>query len=147
MTDQNPSPQSVVVPVEPTEAMKTGARVAVRRALEAGQISRAEECERCGEPNRACSDGRSYLHAHHHDYARPLDVEWICALCHRAETPLPEKPGAPSKGSKNGSSKLSEADVTALRASPLGCRQLARTYGVDKKTIQRARNGSLWNHI
>lgn len=130
-----------------SDAVKIGARTAIRRAIESGSITRPEACERCGAKNRSCSDGRSYLQAHHHDYLKPLDVEWICALCHRAETPLPKVMGAPSKGSRNGSSKLCEADVLIIRASVLGCRTLAKTYGVDKKTIQRARNGSLWNHI
>ena len=136
-----------LVPVEPTEADKQNARRLVRDALKAGRLVRADKCARCDRPNRKCSDGRSYIHAHHHDYSKPLDVEWICADCHRAETPLPETMGKPVPGSRNGASKLNEADIPVIRSSPLGCLRLSRVYGVDKKTIQRVRNRQLWNHV
>lgn len=31
-------------------------------------------CERCGKQCR--------LDAHHEDYSKPLEVEWLCASCH-----------------------------------------------------------------
>ena|SRR5215471_6534448 len=34
------------------------------------------DCERCGAPN---------AHAHHDDYAKPLDVRWLCRACHGIE--------------------------------------------------------------
>lgn len=30
-------------------------------------------CEKCGDPNSQM---------HHHDYGRPLDVQWLCRTCH-----------------------------------------------------------------
>lgn len=45
-------------------------------ALDAGVLSRADRCQRCG-----ASDVR--IHGHHSDYGKPLDVQWLCAPCHR----------------------------------------------------------------
>jgi hypothetical protein len=61
----------------------------VRTAIKNGALRKSFWCQRCGAADKRASDGRSTIHAHHHDYSRPLDVEWICAACHRKETPLP----------------------------------------------------------
>lgn len=50
------------------------ARELVRRAVRSGRLVR--------QPCR-CGDVRSF--AHHHDYSKPLEVEWLCRACHRAE--------------------------------------------------------------
>lgn len=49
---------------------------AVHRALRAGTLVR-QACEVCGT-----SDGR--IDAHHDDYAKPLDVRWLCRRHHQA---------------------------------------------------------------
>lgn len=49
---------------------------AVARALAREQIARPATCSRCGDCRR--------LHAHHRDYGKPLDVNWLCAPCHAA---------------------------------------------------------------
>lgn len=50
--------------------------------------SRVGDAKRRGElspePCRECGSTKS-IHAHHEDYSRPLDVEWLCAACHAAE--------------------------------------------------------------
>jgi hypothetical protein len=43
-------------------------------ALRRGLIVPAKWCERCG--------GKSGIVGHHPDYARPVDVEWLCLACH-----------------------------------------------------------------
>lgn len=48
------------------------AHTAVSNALRDGKISK-EPCYFCGAGT---------VHAHHKDYARPLDVMWLCAKCH-----------------------------------------------------------------
>lgn len=45
-------------------------------AIRMGKVERGTTCERCGAEGRC--DG------HHHDYTKPLDVEWLCRSCHRA---------------------------------------------------------------
>ncbi len=49
---------------------------ALRTALRNGSVIRPGSCEDCGI---ACVP-----HGHHDDYAKPLDVRWLCAKCHAA---------------------------------------------------------------
>lgn len=136
----------VNVPREPTEAMLKAYR-AVRSAVEKGVLVRPETCERCGVVPSPTSDGRVAIQAHHHDYSKPLDVEWICAKCHRIETPIPAQMGAPNYGEKNAIAKLSEDAVRAIRASSLSGPVLAKRLGVDRSTINRVRRGEQWKHV
>lgn len=50
------------------------ARGAVRWALRRGDVTRPDHCSLCG---RAGS-----VQAHHPDYSKPLDVQWLCRSCH-----------------------------------------------------------------
>jgi ribosomal protein S27AE len=43
--------------------------------LRRGKIQR-EPCKRCGAEK---------AEMHHHDYDKPLEVEWLCRRCHLAE--------------------------------------------------------------
>lgn len=52
---------------------KIKAREAVRQAIRRGDLSRGI-CRDCGTAKN--------VHAHHADYSRPLDVIWLCAVCH-----------------------------------------------------------------
>ena len=49
------------------------ARNAVSNALRDKRLFR-QPCQNCGNPKSQ---------AHHHDYALPLDVTWLCFKCHR----------------------------------------------------------------
>jgi hypothetical protein len=51
---------------------KNRARQALRDAIRRGKII-PQPCEKCGYP---LTDG------HHTDYAKPLDVQWLCRTCH-----------------------------------------------------------------
>jgi hypothetical protein len=48
----------------------------VAKALRTGTLVRPERCEICGTAAR--------VHGHHEDYAKPLEVRWLCPGCHGA---------------------------------------------------------------
>lgn len=52
---------------------KVRAHQIVHRALEKGSLAR-QPCTDCSTIER--------VHAHHHDYKKPLDVTWLCQPCH-----------------------------------------------------------------
>lgn len=56
---------------------KVRAHRAVARALQRGRLVRPERCERC----ERC-DNLGPLHAHHENYQRLLDIQWLCRACH-----------------------------------------------------------------
>lgn len=60
-----------------TSSEKRSANVALNNAVQSGSVVKPNACERCG------SDGK--IHGHHHNYSKPLEVEWLCQPCHGAE--------------------------------------------------------------
>lgn len=129
---------------------KSDAYKEVKAAIKRGGLIRPEQCERCGSSPPRCSDGRSAIQAHHHDYSKPLEVEWICPKCHRKETPLPKVIGAPNYGEKNGFSKLTCEKVTQmkeLRKSGYSYQEIALKFGVNKSTARRAITGINWSEL
>ncbi len=54
---------------------KERARMLVALAIQSGRLQR-QRCEVCGIAD---------AHAHHPDYSRPLDVQWLCRKHHKQE--------------------------------------------------------------
>jgi hypothetical protein len=54
--------------------VKRAAHILIGNAIRDGRIVSAGMCETC--------ESTDNLHAHHHDYAHPLGVTWLCASCH-----------------------------------------------------------------
>lgn len=54
--------------------LKVQARSAVLVAMRQGKLKR-QPCEKCGSAR--------YIQAHHDDYSKPLEVRWLCAICHK----------------------------------------------------------------
>lgn len=50
------------------------ARDRMAKAITAGKLIRAPQCERCGKKTKT--------EGHHHDYDKPLDAQWLCKKCH-----------------------------------------------------------------
>jgi hypothetical protein len=63
----------------PDRIIQDCAAIAVREAVRNGILVRPEVCEICDKSPR---DG---VVAHHPDYSRPLEVEWLCRSCHTAK--------------------------------------------------------------
>jgi hypothetical protein len=55
---------------------KVRAHSRVAHAVRRGDLVR-QPCEECGSTE---------THAHHDDYSKPLEVRWLCAVHHAAET-------------------------------------------------------------
>jgi hypothetical protein len=49
----------------------------VHRAVEEGKLMRSEYCLQCGK--------KCKTEGHHEDYSKPLDVIWLCRLCHASK--------------------------------------------------------------
>lgn len=54
-------------------AIKRNCHVVVGNAIRDGKLT-PQPCERCGADE--------HIHAHHEDYTKPLDVNWLCRTCH-----------------------------------------------------------------
>jgi hypothetical protein len=55
--------------------LKISARKKFNRAISRGQFVRATSCQSC------MSEGK--IEAHHKDYTKPYEVEWLCRSCHK----------------------------------------------------------------
>lgn len=129
---------------------KTKAQNKLNYALRTGQVVKGP-CEKCGTDLR--------VHAHHHDYSRPLDVRWLCYLCHKAEHPVSSEDKeikfsrakrAVLLGSENPFSKLDEEMVRQIRfllSHRITQQKIAAIYGVSQVQISRIKLGQSWNHL
>lgn len=140
--------------------LQRAAYSAVQKALKAGSIKRPMACEVCRQDVGVCSDGRSKLQAHHEDYAKPLDVKWVCPNCHRKETPWAgrglrngahTKPEKRHRGETHPMAKLTNADVAEIKqiaaVGGVTSYRLGKTFGVNGKVIADILRGKVWAHV
>lgn len=68
---------------------KRNASALLQYAVKVGKVKKPKTCSRCKR--------EAYVVGHHHDYLKPLEVEWICQSCHRHEhvkNPVEQQPAA-----------------------------------------------------
>lgn len=70
-----------------TQADNLRARTLVAKAIRKGLLVRSRTCQQCGAVGRPGKGrGMHKIHtepeAHHNDYTKPLQVEWLCKRCH-----------------------------------------------------------------
>lgn len=59
----------------PDEAKsKIRANGLVNMRIRRGRLNRPEQCQKCGKRGR--------IDAHHPDYGKPAEVQWLCRSCH-----------------------------------------------------------------
>lgn len=56
---------------------KIKARNVINNAIYRGALEKPTCCENCKKPTESRK-----LHAHHRDYGKPWDVDWLCHPCH-----------------------------------------------------------------
>jgi hypothetical protein len=79
------NPESVTT-VSLLELKKKNAASMVTKALDLGLIHRPDKCEKCFAPS-------DMIEAHHPDYDKPLEIQWLCSGCHGKVPKQPtEKP-------------------------------------------------------
>ena len=61
---------------------KRKAHRAVERALKTSKLVRPDVCEECGRYDGWNGQSLPRIEAHHLDYSKPLEVEWLCKECH-----------------------------------------------------------------
>lgn len=108
------------------------AKRAVRRAIERGELSRPNKCDRCSQvpPPR---NGRSSIEAHHDDYNKPLAVRWLCVPCHAAvHVELGSHGGGRSRFTEE-----QREQMRAMLARGRSAREVAARLGCHHATVLR----------
>lgn len=129
---------------------KTKAQNQLNYAVRKGLIER-QPCETCGTSER--------IHAHHHDYSEPFDVQWLCYKCHKKAHPVTEEDKrikfegakrADINGSENPNSKLSDENVREIRKLlevKFSQERIAEMFGVYQTTISKIKRGISYANV
>ncbi len=108
-------------------------RRVVDAALKCGELVNPGVCSGCG-----CTSEERRIEAHHYDYAKPLDVIWVCTPCHRqldARRRIHE--GKLPYGDGNGTNVLDLFSAKDLPTPTCTPAELAKAVGVSPQTIRK----------
>lgn len=119
---------------------KTRAQNAVSYALRAGTLTRGP-CAVCKTTVDIC--------AHHEDYSKPLEVQWLCRPCHiRHHGPQLWRG---TRGAPSGVAKLSEESVRRIRkmlaTGLMTNREISKIFDITPENISSIRSGKTWRTI
>lgn len=64
-----------MIDLETLRSQQQIARQYVHKAIKASELKKAQCCEWCGSTIQ--------IEGHHQDYAKPLEVKWLCSACHK----------------------------------------------------------------
>lgn len=56
--------------------VKYAAHSLVSNEIRSGRMKKPDACSQCDSKDRV-------IHGHHDDYTKPLDVRWLCVICHK----------------------------------------------------------------
>jgi hypothetical protein len=105
--------------------------------LEHGEIPRGlEVCHHCDNPS-CCNPAHLFTGTH---------AENMADMARKGRAGMTTHPESRPRGSRNGISKLSEADAQAISASSVDPDVLAAEFEVHRTTINRIRSGRAWVH-
>lgn len=74
----------------------------------------------------------------------PNHLKWATHAENMADK---ERAGTVARGENNGRTRLTEADVIAIREAPANLAPLMEKYGMSKHAISRIRSGKRWAHV
>jgi hypothetical protein len=117
----------------------------VSRALASGRIVRPSICEDCGGTGKA-------IEAAHHDYAKPLEVRWLCRSCHsrwdRAQPKTKIDPVSLPSYHRLGNAKITRVDAEAIRAAyqpgVTTQREIGERYGITQSHVSQILRDWFW---
>lgn len=126
--------------------IKRKAHQTVQSAVKRGDVIRPKSCPRCG--------GTKRIEAHHPDYTKPLQIEWLCRKCHFAEHGKPKFYSTVKKrfkGAQSPTAKLTEQQardaITMHKSGLWTLRAIGRHFAVDESTIRLLLKGKTWAHL
>jgi len=116
-----------------TPKVKKRAQDKVTHAIASGELVRPATCGKCGKAPRSIT---GKIHAHHPDYSKPLEVEWLCATCHRAQHPYGGKATWPKKAIPEDIPPILDR-LRELMKLPCLLRCLAREIGISPTGLKK----------
>jgi len=119
---------------------KVKAQNAVAYAVSNGTLVKGP-CESCGTTQDIC--------AHHSDYLKPLEVEWLCRPCHIRHHKPQLWRGV--RGGNTSVSKLNQESVIRIRkllsTGLLTNKEISKIFDVTPENISAIRDGKTWKYI
>src|SRR5580658_5731172 len=107
----------------------------VKAEIKRGTIEPKYACEECGAQDRV-------IVAHHDDYAKPLDVRWLCRVCH-SNWHVRNGPGLnrhlagfPEPGGEESQYGVHKEEMIILRKDGWTLQKIGDKFGVTREAVR-----------